>query len=108
MNAVAGEAQRVRASCPGRSREECHVQIVAVDQLGCHSQAASTNEPLLAEERRLLLSVEDFANYEAPQEGRYQKLVTCATRTIDLNIESRSSDRPRFLQRCLSIRTLMR
>ena len=40
----------------------------------------------------LLLSVEDFANYEAPQEGRYQKLVTYATRTIDLNIESRSSD----------------
>ena len=50
------------------------------------------NEPPLAEERRLLLSVEDFANYEAPQEGRYQKLVTYATRTIDLNIESRSSD----------------
>ena len=40
------------------------------------------NEPPLAEERRLLLSVE----------GRYQKLVTYATRTIDLNIESRSSD----------------
>lgn len=50
------------------------------------------NEPPLAEERRLLLSGEDFANYEAPQEGRYQKLVTYATRTIDLNIESRSSD----------------
>lgn len=50
------------------------------------------NEPPLAEERRLLLSVEDFANYEAPQEGRYQKLVTYATRTIDLNFESRSSD----------------
>lgn len=50
------------------------------------------NEPPLAEERRLLLSGEDFANYEAPQEGRYQKLVTYATRTIDLNFESRSSD----------------
>ena len=50
------------------------------------------NEPPLAEERRLLLSGEDFANYEAPQEGRYQKLVTYAMRTIDLNFESRSSD----------------
>nr|WP_313403636.1 hypothetical protein [Pseudomonas sp.] len=50
------------------------------------------NEPPLAEERRLLLSGEDFAGYEAPQEGRYQKVVTYATRTIDLSFESRGSD----------------
>ena len=50
------------------------------------------NEPPLAEERRLLLSGEDFASYEAPQEGRYQKVVTYATRTIDLSFESRGSD----------------
>jgi len=91
MNSVAGEAQRVRASCPGRFRDECHVQIVAADQPAV-TRRLRHNEPPLAEERRLLLSVEDFANYEAPQEGRYQKLVTYATRTIDLNIESRSSD----------------
>ena len=50
------------------------------------------NDPPLDEERRLLLSGEDFAAYEAPQEGRYQKVVTYATRTIDLNFESRGSD----------------
>lgn len=50
------------------------------------------NEPPLAEERRLLLSGDDFAAYEVPQEGRYQKVVTYATRTIDLNFESRGSD----------------
>lgn len=50
------------------------------------------NEPPLAEERRLLLSGEDFSGYEAPQEGRYQKVVTYATRTIDLSFESRGSD----------------
>lgn len=50
------------------------------------------NEPPLAEERRLLLSGEDFASYEAPQEGRYQKVATYATRTIDLSFESRGSD----------------
>ncbi|WP_296269987.1 hypothetical protein [Pseudomonas sp. UBA6323] len=50
------------------------------------------NDPPLAEERRLLLSGDDFAAYEAPQEGRYQKVVTYATRTIDLNFESRDSD----------------
>ncbi|MBH3340233.1 hypothetical protein I5L51_14060 [Pseudomonas mendocina] len=50
------------------------------------------NDPPLAEERRLLLSGDDFAAYEAPQEGRYQKVVTYATRTIDLNFESRGSD----------------
>jgi hypothetical protein len=50
------------------------------------------NEPPLAEERHLLLSGEDFASYEAPQEGRYQKVVTYATRTIDLSFESQGSD----------------
>lgn len=50
------------------------------------------NEPPLAEERRLLLSSEDFSAYEAPGDGRYTKLVTYATRTIDLSFESASSD----------------
>ncbi|MDN5514001.1 MAG: hypothetical protein L0G82_02070 [Pseudomonas sp.] len=51
------------------------------------------NEAPLAEERSLLLSGEDFAAYEAPEDGRYQKLVTYATRTIDLSFESDGSDR---------------
>ncbi|MDH1440699.1 hypothetical protein N5O88_21395 [Pseudomonas sp. GD03721] len=50
------------------------------------------NEPPLAEERRLLLSGEDFAAYEAPDEGRYEKLVTYAARSIDLSFESEGSD----------------
>ena len=50
------------------------------------------NEPPLAEERQLLLSGEDFAAYEAPVDGRYQKLVSYASRTIDLSFESDDSD----------------
>lgn len=50
------------------------------------------NEPPVAEERRLLLSGEDFAAYEAPQDGRYEKLVTYAARSIDLSFESSDSD----------------
>lgn len=50
------------------------------------------NEPPLAEERRLLLSGEDFAAYEAPQSGQYEKQVTYAARTIDLSFESEGSD----------------
>ncbi|MDZ4192520.1 MAG: hypothetical protein U1D65_10980, partial [Pseudomonas sp.] len=50
------------------------------------------NEPPLAEERRLLLSGEDFAAYEAPDEGRYEKQVTYAARSIDLSFESEGSD----------------
>lgn len=50
------------------------------------------NEPPLAEERRLLLSGEDFAAYEAPQDGQYEKQVTYAARTIDLSFESEGSD----------------
>lgn len=50
------------------------------------------NEPPHAEERRLLLSGEDFAAYEAPQDGQYGKQVTYAARTIDLSFESEGSD----------------
>ncbi|RIA35210.1 hypothetical protein DFO61_1876 [Ectopseudomonas oleovorans] len=50
------------------------------------------HETPLAEERRLLLSGEDFAAYEAPAEGRYEKLVTYAARSIDLSFESEDSD----------------
>ena len=50
------------------------------------------NEPPLAEERRLLLSGEDFAAYEAPQDGQYEKQVTYVARTIDLSFESEGSD----------------
>lgn len=59
------------------------VLFVALSLGGCID-----NEPPLAEERRLLLSGEDFAAYEAPDEGRYEKLVTYAARSIDLSFES--------------------
>lgn len=49
-------------------------------------------EPPLAEERRLLLSGADFAVYQAPAEGRYEKLVSYAARSIDLSFESGDSD----------------
>ena len=63
------------------------VLFVALSLAGCID-----NEPPLAEERRLLLSGEDFAAYEAPDEGHYQKLVTYAARSIDLSFESEGSD----------------
>jgi hypothetical protein len=63
------------------------VLFVALSLGGCID-----NEPPLVEERRLLLSGEDFAAYEAPDDGRYEKLVTYATRTIDLSFESEGSD----------------
>lgn len=63
------------------------VLFVALSLGGCID-----NEPPLAEERRLLLSGEDFAAYEAPDEGRYEKLVTYAARSIDLSFESEGSD----------------
>ena len=50
------------------------------------------NEPPTGGERRLLLSGKDFAAYEAPHDGRYHKLVTYASRSIDLNFESQGSD----------------
>lgn len=46
------------------------------------------DEVPLAEEQRLLLGGEDFAAYEVPVEGHYDKQVTYATRTIDLSFES--------------------
>ena len=63
------------------------VLFVALSLGGCID-----NEPPLAEERRLLLSGEDFAAYEAPDDGRYEKLVTYAARSIDLSFESEGSD----------------
>jgi len=63
------------------------VLFVALSLGGCID-----NQPPVTEERRLLLSGEDFAAYEAPDDGRYEKLVTYATRTIDLSFESRGSD----------------
>ena len=49
-------------------------------------------EPPLVEERRLLLSGADFAVYQAPASGRYEKLVSYAARSIDLSFESEGSD----------------
>lgn len=50
------------------------------------------SEAPLVEERRLLLSGEDFSAYDAPDGGRYEKLVTYAARSIDLSFESEDSD----------------
>lgn len=50
------------------------------------------SETPLVEERRLLLSGEDFSAYDAPDGGRYEKLVTYAARSIDLSFESEGSD----------------
>lgn len=50
------------------------------------------SEPPLAEERRLLLSAADFADYQAPAAGHYEKLVSYAARSIDLSFESEGSD----------------
>ena len=50
------------------------------------------SEAPLVEERRLLLSGEDFSAYDAPDGGRYEKLVTYAARSIDLSFESEGSD----------------
>ena len=46
------------------------------------------SEAPLVEERRLLLSGEDFSAYDAPDGGRYEKLVTYAARSIDLSFET--------------------
>ena len=54
---------------------------------GCFDSA-----PPLAEERLLLLSAADFAAYQAPVAGRYEKLVSYAARSIDLSFESEGSD----------------
>ncbi|SDP95175.1 hypothetical protein [Ectopseudomonas guguanensis] len=61
--------------------------LVALSLGGCIESEAP-----LVEERRLLLSGEDFSAYDAPDGGRYEKLVTYAARSIDLSFESEGSD----------------